>query len=122
MALYPIFLLNYVRSQQTNYVVMTLYGRRCDINTSDRRQYYIIPTSRLFFPRGVLDEILNLIESVSEIFPSYSFMCLLGYDHMSFTIGIMEFHIGVLSTSAACFLDTSLTYQYDAIVVTLTYF
>ena len=25
-----------------------------------------------FFPRGVLDEILNLIESVSEIFSSYS--------------------------------------------------
>ena len=29
-----------------------------------------------FFPRGVLDEILNLIESVSEDFPSNSFtMC-----------------------------------------------
>ena len=27
-----------------------------------------------FFPRGVLDEILNLIESVSEDFPSYSSM------------------------------------------------
>ena len=26
-----------------------------------------------FFPRDVLDEILNLIESVSEDFPSYSF-------------------------------------------------
>ena len=26
-----------------------------------------------FFPRGVLDEILNLIESVSEEFSSYSF-------------------------------------------------
>ena len=26
-----------------------------------------------FFPRGHLDEILNLIESVSEGFPSYSF-------------------------------------------------
>ena len=25
-----------------------------------------------FFPRGVLDEILNLIESVYESFPSYS--------------------------------------------------
>ena len=25
-----------------------------------------------FFPQGVLDEILNLIESVSEDFPSYS--------------------------------------------------
>ena len=27
-----------------------------------------------FFPRGVLNEILNLIESVSEGFPSYSYM------------------------------------------------
>ena len=26
-----------------------------------------------FFPRGVLDGILNLIESVSEDFPSYSY-------------------------------------------------
>ena len=26
-----------------------------------------------FFSRGVLDEILNLIESVSERFPSYSY-------------------------------------------------
>ena len=27
-----------------------------------------------FFPRGVLDDILNLTESVSEEFPSYSFV------------------------------------------------
>ena len=27
-----------------------------------------------FFPRGVLDEILNLIESVSDGFPSYSYI------------------------------------------------
>ena len=29
-----------------------------------------------FFPRDVLDEMLNLIESVSEGFPSYSFLFL----------------------------------------------
>ena len=28
-----------------------------------------------FFPRDVLDEILNLIESVSEDFPSYFLIC-----------------------------------------------
>ena len=28
-----------------------------------------------FFPRGVLDEILNLIESVSEGFPFCSYFC-----------------------------------------------
>ena len=33
-----------------------------------------------FFPRGVLDEILNLIESVSEDFPSYSFISSKIYD------------------------------------------
>ena len=33
-----------------------------------------------FFPRDVLDEILNLIESVSEDFPSYSFMKSSGWD------------------------------------------
>ena len=33
-----------------------------------------------FFPRDVLDEILNLIESISEGFPTYS--CYLkGYSH-----------------------------------------
>ena len=35
-----------------------------------------------FFPRGVLDEILNLIESVSEDFPSYSFILLYNYVHV----------------------------------------
>ena len=30
-----------------------------------------------FFPRGVLDEILNLIESVSVEFPSYSFIAMI---------------------------------------------
>ena len=35
-----------------------------------------------FFPRGVLDEILNLIESVSEGFPSYSLlMCTKYFQH-----------------------------------------
>ena len=29
----------------------------------------------VFFPRDVFDEILNLIESVSEGFPSYSCVC-----------------------------------------------
>ena len=36
-----------------------------------------------FFPRDVLDEILNLIESVSEDFPSYSFMLSLSKDNQS---------------------------------------
>ena len=35
-----------------------------------------------FFPRDVLDEILNLIESVSEDFPSYSFSSL--REHLQF--------------------------------------
>ena len=41
-----------------------------------------------FFPRDVLGEILNLIESVSEDFPSYfyfSFLLLLGDLEIGFT-------------------------------------
>ena len=34
---------------------------------------YDVSFCAVFFPRGVLDEILNLIESVSEGFPSYFF-------------------------------------------------
>ena len=36
-----------------------------------------------FFPRDVLDEILNLIESVSEDFPSYSYLFLCYEFHLS---------------------------------------
>ena len=36
-----------------------------------------------FFPRGVLDEILNLIESVSEGFPSYSFKNISLYEEIT---------------------------------------
>ena len=32
----------------------------------------MVSVCAVFFPRGVLDEILNFIESVSEGFPSYS--------------------------------------------------
>ena len=32
----------------------------------------MVSFSAVLFPRGVMDEILNLIESVSEGFPSYS--------------------------------------------------
>ena len=38
-----------------------------------------------FFPRGVLDEILNLIESVSEDFPSYSYDLLFWFSSQSFS-------------------------------------
>ena len=36
----------------------------------------------VFFPQGVLDEILNLIESVSEGFPSYSFTLVRRLDYL----------------------------------------
>ena len=39
-----------------------------------------------FFPRDVLDEILNLIESVSEDFPSYSFR-ILGGQGLEYWVG-----------------------------------
>ena len=37
-----------------------------------------------FFPRDVLDEILNLIESVSESFPSYSCAVVPGREEAGF--------------------------------------
>ena len=39
-----------------------------------------------FFPRDVLDEILNLIESVSEGFPSYSYMYFTDQNYNFFSI------------------------------------
>ena len=39
-----------------------------------------------FFPRGVLDEISNLIESVSEDFPSYSYI----FSDKQFIIKILD--------------------------------
>ena len=41
-----------------------------------------------FFSRGVLDEILNLIESVSEGFPSYSYECCLHCLSVTFLITV----------------------------------
>ena len=49
-----------------------------------------------FFPRDVLDEILNLIESVSEDFPSYSslpfiIMCILFSSPLGSLIPFLSF-------------------------------
>ena len=44
----------------------------------------------LFFPRGVLGEILNLIESVSEGFPSYSYFVLVLFQHI-YACGKIQF-------------------------------
>ena len=43
-----------------------------------------------FFPRGVLDEILNLIESVSEGFPSYSGMQIYEENNDESTISVFS--------------------------------
>ena len=42
-----------------------------------------------FFPRDVLDEILNLIESVSEDFPSYSLIFSNEKKHSDFGIACL---------------------------------
>ena len=49
-----------------------------------------------FFPRGVLDEILNLIESVSEGFPSYSYNICRVFVILSFLVFV--FSRGVISS------------------------
>ena len=53
-----------------------------------------------FFPIGVLDEILNLIESVSEDFPSYS--CNIGYEMVNGTGTITCLSTGKWSSSIMC--------------------
>ena len=50
-----------------------------------------------FFPRDVLDETLNLIESVSEGFPSYSY-CLCVHSFVSLD-GMYERHFHITSAS-----------------------
>ena len=42
-----------------------------------------------FFPRGVLDEILNLIESVSEGVPSYSFIFTDIFHRCIYLVGVL---------------------------------
>ena len=55
-----------------------------------------------FFPRGVLDEILNLIESVSEGFPSYS----LKTDSTSSGVGTIVFNseLGGIKSGGTAFV------------------
>ena len=50
-----------------------------------------------FFPRDVLDEILNLIESVSEDFPSYSYYRKLHFTATCYIPRCIQMH--VISTS-----------------------
>ena len=55
-----------------------------------------------FFPRDVLDEILNLIESVSEDFPSYSFILKFpkGYNYVKTIGGVSVLVLCTLSDDA----------------------
>ena len=67
-----------------------------------------------FFPRDVLDEILNLIESVSEDFPSYSLLIYRAfseinrYNHpyqiISRTVKYQSFVINIINLFGALFL------------------
>ena len=52
-----------------------------------------------FFPRDVLDEILNLIESVSEDFPSYSFIL-----SWRLRMSKKQYLGGIWTASACCWL------------------
>ena len=67
-----------------------------------------------FFPRGVLDEILNLIESVSEGFPSYFFLSILkafwvvlGWAYRGLTGGFLllqNFSVAISVSPHVCFI------------------
>ena len=58
-----------------------------------------------FFPRGVWDEILNLIESVSEGFPSYSYQ---RYKGMNGQDGILK-NIFLCGIHRRVYVDESFT-------------
>ena len=60
-----------------------------------------------FFPRGVLDEILNLIESVSEEFPSYSYKIF----YMSKKIPYMSSKISNTVYKTSYMLDKGFSYD-----------
>ena len=50
-----------------------------------------------FFPRGVLGEILNLIESVSEGFPSYSLMLIVASQDVPYLLlSFLSLHVSSL--------------------------
>ena len=67
-----------------------------------------------FFPRDVLDEILNLIESVSEDFPSYSYMCLRLTDQSSNTL--IEWYLNFLYFPPGVSLMYCPKYYFDEFV------
>ena len=59
-----------------------------------------------FFPRGVLDEILNLIESVFEGFPSYSHNgtdLIYNNDHSKYKTFHTQFTVDRVNTKYAIF-------------------
>ena len=59
------------------FVIMSLVLLQCgdiEINPGPDDDNLVVSFVLSFFPRDVLDEILNLIESVSEDFPSYSWI------------------------------------------------
>ena len=65
-----------------------------------------------FFPRDVLDEILNLIESVSEDFPSYSWYLddLLNIDNNFFDSMVNRIYPSKLQLNKANVSDTEASF------------
>ena len=70
-----------------------------------------------FFPRGVLDEILNLFESVSEGFPSYSYSLLIAsteYSIVSCAFWQLLYRLlGELQCIAKPFLVQTICYMHS---------
>ena len=56
------------------------------------------------FPRGVLDEILNLIESVSEGFPSYSYVLETYHGLIDGSLLLRNFSVAISVSPHVCFI------------------
>ena len=70
-----------------------------------------------FFPRDVLDEILNLIESVSEGFPSYSYVVLITSE--IFNDNAVEYFLEVLLESFKSLFESLVIYIFCLLLIIL---
>ena len=75
-----------------------------------------------FFPRGVLDEILNLIESVSEGFPSYfcisELLCLCYVEIFKKHLPVHSFHALIIPIPRECLPNFCLVFlSFDVYLI-----
>ena len=74
-----------------------------------------------FFPRDVLDEILNLIESVSEDFPSYSYSQFIISVPVSLFLGLNTTNVSYLSEFDFFYLILKWTFEFGTLTASINF-